>query len=1106
MNDENDQFDSLLADYFDWADTSHGISIGAFVVAYPRWRSEPRLLEQLEQFVANNQDLEDVASSTVVHWLGMSGNNSIRFSGETGSWKSTPGGTFPRSAAAIEKLKQLANYELACEVGRGGMGVVYRARHTQLQKNVCIKLMLQGALANERDVERFWAEARAMAALRHPNIVAVHDVGQDEDQCFFVMDEITGQTLAQRVAENSMSDQAAAKTVLAIADAVSYAHGQGVLHRDLKPANILLDSAGVPYVSDFGLARQIDADSLTTARGLVGTPAYIAPEITVGQAATPATDIYGLGTVLFEALTGRPPYQGITPLDTLMQVRRNETPIPSAIRASVSRDLETICMTCMATLPSERYSTATDVAAELGRFLRGEPIQARRLSFPVRAIRWMRRYPLIVALATTVLAASVTVAAVQWHSNHVTTNALNELSEAHSGLQSATSVNERLIKRLKRERETLEQHLYLSDIGRSQQAIQHGNIAEAEMMLDGLVPPKSSADSIDRRDWEWHFLRNQTSRFTHSFESEDGVVFQALAALDANKEDLARSKIIMLSAKQLLHWSPAAGKVLSEQRLQNTASRIAWHENGQQIAIAMSNGVRISGPAGERTIVTDANRSVRCMAWNRSGSELAIGFDDSRIAIAHMDDARPRWIDSGSTDGINGISWNSADRVLAVGSDDGSVHLLDASNTSVQPRHVATFSDWVNDVAFAPSANRLTAITNDGQLVIWSVSSSASNTIEITEQQSHRSPSGAAFTSLAWHPKGTMMAIGLSNGVIRIWEMDSARFTRSLFGHHDLIESLDWTDRSQLVSSSRDGTVKTWDVERPSAGQRLNRGETPVRHAVWNSVGSRLAWRDVEGTTIIWNRETQSMEDEFFESDAGATALAWHPKSDHIAFAREGTVLLFEIGAITGPEEFRTDGTVWTTQFSPTGQLIATAGAGKSIEVWDIRTGAKVSALDHGESVRALCWTSPNEICSIDQLATLRRWNLKGELAEHVASIRLPTDFATAIAVNPAQTRLAVSSQEGPIHLVDLKSFAVSGRLTGHQDTSWSVAFSENGNRLFSGGQDGTLRIWDLKTLSQALQIQAHDTAVWSVALHEKQLVTTGADGAVRLWNGDAKP
>jgi WD40 repeat protein len=483
---------------------------------------------------------------------------------------------------------------------------------------------------------------------------------------------------------------------------------------------------------------------------------------------------------------------------------------------------------------------------------------------------------------------------------------------------------------------------------------------------------------------------------------------------------------------------------------------------------------------------------------------LAIGFDDGRIAFSHIDDERPRWVNSGSTDGINGISWSPSDRMLAVGGDDGSVWLLDAKNTSTPPRRVATFADWVNDVAFAPTTNRLATATNDGELVVWSVSSNTSATAEIVRQ--HRSNSDIAFTSLAWHPHGKVLAVGLANGVIQIWDMDAARFTRSLFGHRDLIASLDWSGGSQLVSSSRDGTVKTWDVEHPSSGQRLNRGEAPVRHAVWNSAGSRLAWRDVEGTTIIWNQHTRSPEDEFFESDAGATALAWHPMYDCIAFARADTVLLFEIGATTDPTEFRSEGTVWMIRFSPGGQRIATAGAGKSIEVWDVATGAKVATLDHGESVRALCWTSPSEVCSIDQLATLRRWYLKGELAEAVASMKLPTDFATSLAVNPERTQLAVATQEGLLHLVDLKSFTVSGRLTGHQGTSWSVAYSETGNRLFSGGQDGTLRIWDLKTRLQALQIQAHDSAVWSVALHGKKLATTGADGAVRLWNGNAHP
>jgi serine/threonine protein kinase len=272
------------------------------------------------------------------------------------------------------------DYELLEEVARGGMGVVFRARQLGLNRIVALKMILAGRLATEDDLHRFLMEAEAVARLQHPNIVAVHETGIVEGQHFFSMEFIAGSTLAKRVAEGPLPSRNAARYVRIIARAVHHAHRQGILHRDLKPSNILLDGDDEPHVTDFGLAKRLGSDSGHTRTGsILGTPSYMAPEQASGRVKelTPAVDVYGLGAVLYELLTGRPPFRSETPLDTVLQVMETEPVPPQLLNPKVDADLEKICLKCLEKDPARRYPTAEALAEDLQRYLNGEPISAR---------------------------------------------------------------------------------------------------------------------------------------------------------------------------------------------------------------------------------------------------------------------------------------------------------------------------------------------------------------------------------------------------------------------------------------------------------------------------------------------------------------------------------------------------------------------------------------------------------------------------------------------------------------------------------------------------------------------------------------------------------
>jgi serine/threonine protein kinase/WD40 repeat protein len=307
-----------------------------------------------------------------------------------------------RSLTAIDAISlsapagtiHFSGYDLIQEIARGGMGVVYKARQLSLNRTVAVKMMRPGLLATEDEIRRFRVEAEAVANLQHPNIVAIHEVGEQDGLHYFSMDYIEGHNLANLIAQHTLEASRAARYVKTIAEAVHYAHERGILHRDLKPSNILLDKLDRPHITDFGLAKRIDQDSSLTASGAVlGTPSYMSPEQAEGKGdqISPASDIYSLGAILYELTTGRPPFQAATPLDTIMLVLNKEPVSPRQLNPKLDRDLETICLKCLQKNPAQRYRSVRELAEDLGRYLNREPIEARPVSLPNRAMRWCRR-------------------------------------------------------------------------------------------------------------------------------------------------------------------------------------------------------------------------------------------------------------------------------------------------------------------------------------------------------------------------------------------------------------------------------------------------------------------------------------------------------------------------------------------------------------------------------------------------------------------------------------------------------------------------------------------------------------------------------------------
>jgi tetratricopeptide (TPR) repeat protein/tRNA A-37 threonylcarbamoyl transferase component Bud32 len=396
------------------------------------------------------------------------------------------------AAAAAAEISEdqayIAGHEILGELGRGGMGVVYKARQLQLNRMVALKMVLAGAHAAPEQLKRFQTEAEAVARLKHPNIVQIYEVGEYDGLPFFSLEYVDGGTLASRIGGKPQPPRDAARVVERLADAMSSAHRQDIIHRDLKPANVLLTTDGDPKITDFGLAKRLEDDSSQTRSGtIMGTPSYMAPEQARGDSKTigPKSDQYALGAILYEMLTGRPPFQGTTILETLEQVQRQEPVPPCRLQPKVPRDLETVCLKCLQKEPEKRYPTTSALAADLMRFLGGETIMARPVGQIEKGWRWCRRNPRVAVLTMTVLILLVTAG-----------SAFTVLAARASRERQETA------ERQARERKTLEEVRQRTEqrIDQATEAIRSGNHTRAADLLRGADETLDADDLADVRD------------------------------------------------------------------------------------------------------------------------------------------------------------------------------------------------------------------------------------------------------------------------------------------------------------------------------------------------------------------------------------------------------------------------------------------------------------------------------------------------------------------------------------------------------------------------------------------------------------------------------
>src|SRR5438874_4457991 len=339
-----------------------------------------------------------------------------------------------RVKKAPRPAKTLANfgdYELLEEIGRGGQGVVYRAHQKSLNRTVALKVIGLGHWATQAHLKRFRLEAEAAASLEHPGIVPIHEVGERDGSCYFSMKFIEGGQLDEMVRHEPMPIRRAVELIAKVARTIHYAHERGILHRDIKPGNILLDAKGEPHLTDFGLARLVETEStVTRTMEVLGTPSYMAPEQAGGNNTklTSATDVYGLGAVLYQLLTGQPPFAGGTTYETIRLLLDTEPRPPRLLNPKIDRDLSTICLKCLEKDPRRRYSSALSLAEDLERWVKHEPIQARHTGVFARGAKWVRRNPTSALLAASLIAMVAAAGWIVWKSELIRQSVANGIA------------------------------------------------------------------------------------------------------------------------------------------------------------------------------------------------------------------------------------------------------------------------------------------------------------------------------------------------------------------------------------------------------------------------------------------------------------------------------------------------------------------------------------------------------------------------------------------------------------------------------------------------------------------------------------------------------
>ncbi|HZJ14014.1 MAG TPA: protein kinase [Chthoniobacteraceae bacterium] len=894
--------------------------------------------------------------------------------------------------------RKLGQYELIEEIGHGGMGVVYRARHRRLDRIAAVKVLAAAPFASPGTRERFRVEAEAAARLQHPGIVAIHDVGETDGLPWLAMDFVAGGNLAALVREQPLPARQAASFVRTIAEAVQHAHDHGVLHRDLKPSNVLLDPDAGPRVTDFGIARCGPTAELTRTGEVLGSPGYTAPEQALGGMADARTDVYGLGALLYHLLTARPPFQAPTLDAIVLQLREADPLPPRRLNPAVPRDLETICLRCLRKDPAYRYATAREVSEDLARFLGGEPIRARPISPLGKAWRWCRRRPAIAALLALLFIVAVA---------------------AFTFIESARRSEHDAKEKLREVNTRLADSLDSTELDRAEDLFAAGDSTDALTMLARVVrrnpvhpvaaPRLASAlwhgdVALPLPPWQYaggkvltlKLLRDHetllictdkglstrqaaTGSKLIEFEHDDAVFHDALLSPD-ERTVVAWEWRPWLPDRRLAIYDVATGHKLAVHVREPLVNQVTFAPDSSEFicseiaTLAFVRDSRTGNPVG---LPLDHSADL----WSASFSP------DGETIVTAASDGIVRWWDR-RTHALRNqsapfpakptyVHYSPDGRWIFVGCLGGTMHLLSATDGALVGNRML-HSDNIRLATFSADSTRLLTWSDDHTARVWSVPDGEALTPPLRH---HDAVNFAAFS-----PDGTRVVTCSRDNTTRVWDAVTGRSRAQALRHFEQPHVAAFTpDGAGLYATGADGILQRWSLrhlEPPravAADPKVAEPDGTCRSAdgrfilTWDAKakGSVAKLRDARSGQAIGNplAHSDSIANAAFSTDGALVATASN--------ANDARIWETATGRPVG-RPLRHARTVCAVAFSPDGNRIATGSWDNTAQVWDVRTGnALVREMRHGAHVTDVCFSPDGRrLATASRDYTARVWSV----------------------------------------------------------------------------------------------------------------------------------
>ncbi|MHC1767951.1 MAG: WD40 repeat domain-containing serine/threonine protein kinase [Verrucomicrobiia bacterium] len=999
---------------------------------------------------------------------------------------------------------RLGDYELLEEIAEGGMGVVYRARQVNLNRIVAIKMLLPGGHVGSHFVQRFRTEAEAVAKLQHPNIVAIHEVGEHEGRHFFSMEYVDGPDLLKLVGNKPLPARQAAGYVKTVAEAIHYAHQQGVLHRDLKPSNVLVNSSDQLKITDFGLAKVLTSDTELTLSGQVlGTPHYLPPEQASGKRGQigPWSDVYGLGALLYFLLTSRPPFQAQELTDVLDQVLHREPVSPRLLSPSVPRDLETICLKCLEKEPHRRYASAQDAAEDLGRYLRSETIIARPVSPPYKAWRWCRRKPALAgALMACLLALVLGVSGISWQWRRAE-------SEARAARRS----------------------LYDADMQLAHQAFDENNYGRVEQLLQ-KHDPRSAGRADDLRGWEWRYLKDQIkSGELYTLGSHSNTVTYLTFSPDGKWLASASHYEFANDVKIWDLHQQSCAATLPFERAQRI-NIMAFSPDSQTLAVADIGRLQFYQAPDWREPLPGMTISHRfsAIAYSADGRLLVALERDRPYSVIVMD----------AGDHHTVTSWPAiSGRTLVLSPDGRYAAVQSAPQPGIVVYEFGTGAEVARlsgpgssyrqgNIAFSPDGRIFGSVVARGtsSLGRWAEFWSVPDFLPVQKLQ----PKDTHFTGVTFSLDSQQAYLASADQTIAVYDVSNWSRRATLRGHRDEVWCVTVSpDGKQLASGSRDGTVRIWSTAvRPDAspawplppatrevymapdGQFLATISTNHHLQLWRTLDFQCLG---EGPVPYTHRYPMSnnMWTQVALAPGGACLAVANGRDSGGGDVGE-KLTTFQVPSLEGAVEFRGLRS-WPAgvAFSPDGKQLAAGsffGADHAL-VWDAQSGKVLHTLTNIPGRSGYLKFSPRGTWLAIRLdeswtwgLTVGLWRPPGAAPERI--LGKPRHRIMDLTFSPDERYLATAGEDASVCIWDVATGERLCDLTGQHTSFTGVAWSPDGHRLVGGGDDGTLTIWDTASHQQVGRLKGHQAPVHRVAFlpDGNHLVSISLD-SLRLWH-----